>query len=208
MSMIESNPYEDEHALVRACVAGGEDTWSAFVDRYHRLIVATARSVIAGGNAGLEVDELVSSVYEKLLEDDCRRMRAWKGRSRFSTYLVQVARNLCIDATRRHKREQALDKSLNDLPEWVRIGRVDGGQQLTDAQIARVRDAIEQLPSRQALIMRMRLEGKSLREIATLLSAPEGTVFADNSRAIESLRTRLRPLLDEVKENSSQGPNV
>jgi RNA polymerase sigma factor (sigma-70 family) len=61
----------------------------------------------------------------------------------------------------------------------------------TEIRHAALQAAIEALPERQAIIMRMRIQGKSLRDIAHLLNRPVGTVSVESSRAMECMRTLL-----------------
>lgn len=201
--MGSSNTNEDESALVRACVSGGTEPWERFVARYSRLIAATARAV---GEQCIgrhyDADDLAGTVYEKLLEDGCRRLRAWRGQSRFSTYLVQVTRNLCIDAVRRQKRGVVVD-GFGEIPDWLRQSEEYSDVPWDEGVLKALTDALDALPPKQALLMRMRLEGKSLREIASLTRTPEGTVFVENSRALAALRGRLMPYL-----NSGEAPEA
>ena len=61
----------------------------------------------------------------------------------------------------------------------------------TAAQHAALRTAIAALPEKQALILKLRIEGKSLRDIAELLNRPVGTISVENSRAMARVRTHL-----------------
>jgi RNA polymerase sigma factor (sigma-70 family) len=47
-----------------------------------------------------EAEDFLSFVHEKLLEDDCRRLRAFSGRSKLSTYLATVVSRLFVDYRR------------------------------------------------------------------------------------------------------------
>ncbi|MEM9655659.1 MAG: sigma-70 family RNA polymerase sigma factor [Actinomycetota bacterium] len=62
------------------------------------LIERTARS--AGRRSGFkpqDIDDFVSSVTLKLIEDEYRVLRQHRGESRFTTYLVAVVHNYCRD---------------------------------------------------------------------------------------------------------------
>jgi RNA polymerase sigma factor (sigma-70 family) len=76
-----------------------DHAWSGFVEEYGRLILHVARS--HGGSYDAVMDRY-TYVLEQLRRDDHRRLRAYTadGRSKFTTWLVVVARRLCIDAAR------------------------------------------------------------------------------------------------------------
>ncbi|MBI4558096.1 MAG: sigma-70 family RNA polymerase sigma factor [Candidatus Hydrogenedentes bacterium] len=191
---------EEEKALVLACVNGDAAVWNEFVRRYERFIRATAAATRIRYRAyQCEVPDLTGYVYEKLLEDRCRRLRAWRNESKFSTYLVQVTKNLCLDYIKKHNRT-LLVEDQGKLPDWLKESLGPGPLEPEESQEIRLRAAIRSLPPRQAMIMQLRLADRSLRDIAALLGIPEGTVATENSRALETLRNRLTRSRDESGE--------
>ena len=187
---------EDERVLIRACADGASGQWERFVGQYGRLITSTAAAVRAKSPPHLcEMDDLVAYVYEKLLEDQGRRLRAWRGRAKFSTYLVHVSRNLCIDLLRKSGKEDAAlgvaRKGPVDPPDLHGYSLEE--EEWRDVQRNALREAIDELRPRQRMIIRLRLKGKSLRDIARAMKLPRGTVFVENSRAIERLRGVMGP---------------
>jgi len=67
-------------------------------------------------------------------------------------------------------------------------------QLLQQDEVARVHDALEQLPAdfREVIVLR-EIEGFSYKEIATVIKAPIGTVMSRLSRARERLLAALHP---------------
>lgn len=193
-----SNPYRNEADLIAACLAGEPAAWNCFTARYRRLIRTTAARIRARHRtASADTDDLESHIYQRLLEDDMRRIRAWQGRARFSTYLVQVTRNLALDyyalrsqrpvpeEYQAHVEEQFVPQTLED-------------QEIQNARRVAFRKALEDLPDKQALIIRLRLEGKTLNEIAAITNRPPGTIAVENSRAIEKLRRASEMMLKQI----------
>jgi len=183
-----SNLYESEAPLIRACAEGDPEAWVRFRAQYGRLIRATA-SKFCGFNEE-SVADLEAITYQKLLEDRCRRLHAWQGRSRFSTYLVQVVRNLALDWLDKERRTLQ-GSSIEDSPEIAAENDAYEETEYHDVQVQALKQAITRLPERQAIIIRLRLEGKSLRDIALTLKRPVGTVSVENSRALTRLRTYM-----------------
>lgn len=206
---MSSTVYEEEKSLIHECVDGGSVPWQRFVDRYGRLIASVACAVCSSwSRPACEADDLVGHVYEKLLEDRCRRLRLWRQQSKFSTYLVQVARNLCHDYLDRHGK--AIPVTENQDPgQWFtgqNAGDVPECEETTNLEARKValRDALARLSPKQAMILRLRMEGLSLRRIAALMKIPVGTVSAENSRAIDRLRAALGDLRDNAQERSKE----
>lgn len=189
--------HESEQTLIAACIEGDPDAWGQFKQRYQRLIRATVVRTSAVDETTL--DDLEALVYQKLLDDRCRRLRNWRGRARFSTYLVQVTRNQVLDWVDSEKRT-LLTQPLDERADAPAPSEEFGADEETRMQVAQLRAAIGALPERQAVIMRLRIEGKSLRDIAQLLRRPVGTISVENSRAMERLRASLEP-----SRNISQG---
>lgn len=185
----ESSPvYESELDLIRSCAEGDPDAWACFRQRYQRLIRAVAMRTSAMDESHL--DDLEATVYQKFLEDRCRRLRAWRGQARFSTYLVQVTRNLVLDWVDAQKRTIATTP-IDDRTEAMAAVRDVELDEEVALQHAALRAAIEALPEKQAVIMQLRIEGKSLRDIAQLLRRPVGTISVESSRAMERMRIQL-----------------
>jgi RNA polymerase sigma-70 factor, ECF subfamily len=192
MPSFSSNDTEDERVLIAACAGGDAKAWDAFMGRYGRLITATASRVRSKYDARqCEAQDMAAFVHERLLVDDCRRLRAWRGKSKFSTYLVQITKNLCVDYVRTHNRDLVVSNAA-DAPEWIQSPALAPESAFEESEIAALTKAIDRLPDKQAMIMRLRLDGKSLRDIAEFMRIPQGTAFVENSRALERLRRTMK----------------
>jgi RNA polymerase sigma-70 factor (ECF subfamily) len=196
---MSSSIYSRDQRLVDACVAGSPESWDEFLAQYRRLVRSTVVKVCGSGKQRHEQEDIEAHVYEKLLEDECRRMRLWRRRARFSTYLVQVTRNLTLDYLNKGGKKPHVEP----FDEHHDIGEpepsFDG--ELNDLRLDALKWALEKLPPRQSIIIQMRLEGKSLRGIAEALNRPAGTVSVENSRAMEKLREILRRSHPDLRED-------
>jgi RNA polymerase sigma factor (sigma-70 family) len=74
--------------------------WRGFVDAYSTLLLQVARSTAQGHDRAMDA---YTFLLEQLQEQECRRLRVYvaKEGTRFSTWLLVVARRLCIDYHRR-----------------------------------------------------------------------------------------------------------
>ncbi|OLC45159.1 MAG: hypothetical protein AUH68_04945 [Gemmatimonadetes bacterium 13_1_40CM_4_69_5] len=73
-----------------------DSAWADFVAAHSRLLLHVARSLTTDHDAAMDG---YAHVLERLREHDCRRLRGYApdGRTKFTTWLVVVARRLCLD---------------------------------------------------------------------------------------------------------------
>jgi RNA polymerase sigma-70 factor (ECF subfamily) len=145
----------------------------------------------------LEAEDLAQDVFLKLF----RGASAYEPRSRFSSFVLRVARNAWIDRRRRRAARVSavsLDDesgSPNATANAVVDPRAASPSELeADEDRRRLEVALRQLPEAHATVLELAL-GQSLpySEIASLLEIPVGTV---KSRVFNALR-KLRELLEE-----------
>jgi RNA polymerase sigma factor (sigma-70 family) len=76
-----------------------ELAWARFMAKHSRLVLHVARTVEHDHDSAMDG---YACVLERLREHDCRRLRAYvdDGHTKFSTWLVVVARRICIDRQR------------------------------------------------------------------------------------------------------------
>jgi RNA polymerase sigma factor (sigma-70 family) len=112
--MTEHTDFAADLQLARRIVAGSEDDWHAFIDRYTPLIRAVLRRYVRDEDevAGLWAD-LLARLYGGLLAQ-------FAGRSTLATWLVLVARSAALDHQRRICGRRRLPPALSDCPEHYR----------------------------------------------------------------------------------------
>jgi len=124
---------------------------------------------------------------------------AWEHRARFQTWLFTIARNLCVDQSRRDRfrRADSLDaQGPGDEPAMVDSvpGReIDPGR---GAESARLRPVLQRallsLPAEQREVFVLREQaGVPFREIAEIQCVNENTVKSRMRYALEGLRKAL-----------------
>ena len=125
---------------------------------------------------------------------------AFRDGARFSTWMYQIAVNLCRDQTRRKRRwgrlvmapstfggdapqEHAAPESADTNPETA----------LTDTERkSAVRDALSRLPPEQREVLLLKeYEGLKFREIADVLGVPESTVKSRMYAGLDAMRSCL-----------------
>ncbi|HEY8256443.1 MAG TPA: sigma-70 family RNA polymerase sigma factor [Gemmatimonadales bacterium] len=187
--MPAANPSELSTLLHAPTEAAREDAWAAFLRAYTDDILRVVRSL--GGDHDLLMDRY-TFVLDRLLEDDCRRLRGYArpGAGPFALWLVVVVRRLCLD----HHRHR-YGRSRESAPPEERAGRRRLADLVSDemdtallaaptaaapdAVLARseraraLAQAMEELPHRDRLLLRLRFsEDLPAREIARLMGFP------------------------------------
>lgn len=173
----------DEQALVWAARRDP----AAFAQLYREYLQPVYRYTLARVGNGEEAQDLTSQTFLAALEG----IDAYRGQSRFSTWLFGIARNKCSDYFRRRRttdrqvvienaeREPAPDPPLDDLVE-------------RGARFEEFARQAQRLPADQAEALSLRIfGGLSAAEVGQVMGRSEAAVKMLVYRAIRELRTRL-----------------
>lgn len=215
---IRSLPVSSDSPLVRLlerCLAGEDDAWIAFVDRYHRVIARYAHRAARGVEDGGELaHELVQDVYVRLLEHDRRALRAWRGtdEASFLKYLAIITTSVACDKLRsqRSKKRSAVLVSLDapvgedgtgsvqdvvgddgrSSPDTLYLERFE--EERLNALLVKACEGTN--GARNRLIFRLHaVEGFSPREIAEIPSIKSSPAAVETT--LRRTRIRLRELI-------------
>src|SRR5712692_9241995 len=110
-SMAAALPFELSRLFQAPDGPARDDAWANFVAAHSRLLLHVARSLSPDHDGAMDG---YTYVLERLREEDCRRLQGYvaDGRSKFTTWLVVVARRLCLDHHRQRygrAREASVD---------------------------------------------------------------------------------------------------
>ena len=131
---------------------------------------------------------------------------AYERQAKFTTWLYTIARNLCVDASRRakHRKVTSLDAPVgNDedaspLIDMVADGTAGVDRKAINHELAlRIRKAVDALPDEQREIFMLReISDLQFNEIAQIVGCPENTVKSRMRYALEKLREALEEYRD------------
>jgi RNA polymerase sigma-70 factor (ECF subfamily) len=144
-------------------------------------------------------DEMLQEVFLRVIRAKDRYQRT----ARFTTWIYTIARNLCVDESRRQKFRRTLPleakrrsrggddgQSILDVTEAQQVG-LDAQSEAPKLR-ERVAAAIEGLPDDQREVFMMRqFGGLSFKQIGEAVGAPENTVKSRMRYALEKLRGDL-----------------
>jgi len=182
----------DEELLISAR-SGDTQSLGALVARWERPLYRFVYRMLPGG--GDDASDICQETFLRMI----KKANRFREGSRFSTWLYQIALNLCRDQARRHRRwsrildrnrefDERIDAAVEDEPSddgpWASVEREERQQA--------VKLALKQIPAEQREVLVLKeFEGLKFKEIAAILDCPESTVKSRMYYGLSALRTAL-----------------
>jgi RNA polymerase sigma-70 factor (ECF subfamily) len=153
-------------------------------------------------------EDLLQEAFMRVI----RGAEAYKRQAKFTTWLYTIARNLCVDQTRRrkHRKHASLDAPMDasddsgTLLDVIPSNEMASDRKSVNKQLhATMQRAIEALSDEQREVFLMReFLDMPFRQIADVVGVPENTVKSRMRYALEKLRLEL----DEYKDVAKAAP--
>ena len=120
---------------------------------------------------------------------------SWEEIDSIEAFCLTICRNLSLDKVRRMDNQtQSLDASIQ--PHDQRVASNPEEQTIQNDRIRLVRQLINALPEKQRSCMQLRdMEGKSYKDIATILDITEEQVKVNIFRARQTIREKFKKFL-------------
>ena len=182
---------DSDSSLVARCLRGDEAAWEDLVRIHTRRVYALCYRFTGSAS---EAQDLTQEVFLRVFRT-VRSFRSLEGS--FTTWLTRVTRNLLIDHYRRTRQERVTDSIEDQLPVLEETGAaasMQPEQALAGREASEILQATLQKLSpdlREAVILRD-LQEMEYREIAQVLTIPEGTVKSRINRGRAELARLLR----------------
>ena len=176
-----------DEELVEACQAGEASAFDVLVARWESRIRGAAYRFLGS-------EEEAKDVAQEAFLKAYRALGGFKREARFSSWLYQIATNLCRDRLRRRRSRGTV--SLEEMEETggaIVETRPGAHDRLLQEDLARaVRRAIHALGEEQREVVILKeYEGLTFLEIAQALDVPVSTVKTRLYRGLGQLRLRL-----------------
>ena len=170
---------DDAAEEVRRAKLRDEETWSAWYDRYYRVLY---RYALARTGTREEAEDIAAQAFVRALEGIDRY--DYRGRPVLA-WLYRITHNLVADHNRRDRRKPAIrleDAPMHDLH--------DHGIEVSNIEL---QDALARLKPdhREVLVLRF-LVDLSHRETAAIMGKTEAAVYSLQVRAIDNLRRAIK----------------
>ncbi len=188
-NLIQTSEISD---LVEGIKKGDREAFMAVIRQYQRKVFLLAYSYLRNKEDALDV------VQETFLRLHQKAHMFRKGRN-FQNWLLQMAKNICIDTYRKHhskENEFRSEKSIDEISFPSSHGDHDNSS--SDLKVIFSR-CLEKLSEKQRMIFVMKhYNHLQYSEIAQILDIALGTVKSLHFKAVRNLRILMSPYLGRI----------
>ena len=176
--------------LIRKCLNGEVQSYGALVDRYSARIINLSYMMIGNRH---DAEDIAQEAFIRAY----RALQKFQQKAKFSSWLYQIALNLCKDYLKAKARGV---KSLDD----EQLSVLEPGTKEQAARLVLASELSEQMretigklpvPYRETFVLR-HLQGMEYEEVSAITGVPADTVRVRAYRARELLREALGPQVD------------
>jgi RNA polymerase sigma factor (sigma-70 family) len=196
-----TNGRAEERDLLLQCIAGDQQASEAFVKAYSNLVYHAIQYTLLSKNIGFDsqdAEDLHNTVFLKLFEKNCLKLRQFKGRNgcSVSTWIRLIAVRTVLNFIRQSGVDsisgQRLRVSIEEIAElkdripetWTMMEKKE--------QLNLLRQGLNHLSPRDRLFMKLYLEkGYSIKEISETMQISIDNVYMVKHRSVKRLKTYL-----------------
>jgi len=186
---------KEDRALIQAALNGDEKAYETLLSKYKNLVYTIMIKMVRNPQ---EAEDLTQEAFMKAFNS----LASFNEEFAFSTWLMKIATNNCIDFLRKKKlRTYSIHEPIQYKDEKIEIDMADTEPSpekslLQEERKKVLENAIKELPERYRYVIILRhKEEKSYEEIAEILNLPLGTVKAQIFRAREMLNKKLKQII-------------
>lgn len=181
----------EDLVLARACAAGNERAWEAFLLRFREKLYDVARQITREDSSARELaDSVYADLYGTKTRDGTRvsKLASYTGRGSLDGWLRTVLAQEFVNTYRKQRRLTSLDEEAENGVQFAAAAPTAGTLPGTELEHA-TDEALRALSAEERFVLASYfLDGRTLAEIARSLSVHESTI----SRKLEKLTRQLR----------------
>ncbi|HLH36681.1 MAG TPA: sigma-70 family RNA polymerase sigma factor [Alloacidobacterium sp.] len=183
----------DDHALIRAVLAGDKDAYGQLVMRHSQSVFRVAFRITENE---ADAEEVVQESFFR----GYRKLESFDARASFQTWIYRIAMNCALDVLNKRKSHAAMPIAEEYDGEQATVQLADGAagpeRLLLSRQIEALRQtAMEKLTATERVAFVLRhMEDRSTEEIAAALGIAPNSAKQAVFRAVQKLRQSLAPL--------------
>ena len=178
---------------------GDKKSLEELMEKYQKLVINTAYRLIGDRT---EAEDIAQEVFLRVYN----RSRSYKPQAKFSTWLLKITKNLCLNRLRGKRRHPVVSldslveteegKVLRDIPAPAQA-RPDVLLERKELQKL-IKESIDSLPPKQRMVVVLaKYDNLPYREIARVMGCSVTAVKLRLHRAKVTLKERLAPYLEK-----------
>lgn len=189
---------ETDVELMLRVKVGDRASFAALLQRYRAPLIHYLNRMVRDQASA---EELAQEVFLRVY----RARRRYSPDARFTTWLFKIATNLALNRMRDSRAQRGAETPMEELKPsalgGIRDSRRTAEQEMIEQErVRKIREAVLALPEKQrAAVILHKYHDMDYAEIAKILGCSTSALRSLLFRAYESLRERLRPLV-EAKE--------
>ena len=181
---------EEDRRLIEGLLNNNMAAFNEVIARTIRMAVACYRRFrVELKSLGLEPGDVAQEVLFRLVNSDYGIFRRWDYRESVDAAIYKITRNLCLDLTKKARKERRMLRSYAELRSDVQMGEFQVERKEAREYFER---CLRSLSEVDRTIIQMRRAGRSFDEIAKALGASYSMVTTRFHRAKKRLRDMLR----------------
>ncbi|MFH1454596.1 MAG: RNA polymerase sigma factor [Armatimonadota bacterium] len=176
----------NERELVNNILEGREEYFEQIVDEHKNKVYNFVLNIIYNRE---DAQEIVMEAFYRFYKD----LKNFKGHCKISTYIYQIAKNLCKDYI---KKKKAITASLEEMENFIQTGTNSEEIYIKKEESRQILNALKSLKNgyKEAIILR-ELEGLSYEQISEILNENINTVKTKIRRARQDLALQLKDMV-------------
>ncbi|HOK09323.1 MAG TPA: RNA polymerase sigma factor [Candidatus Hydrogenedens sp.] len=169
----DNNPISHEISdkkLIEQIKNGDEQAFVTIMNRYYNMVFYACLK-------RLHNKEIAKEAVQEVFLKVWKNINSCSEETFFTSWLLTITQNHCIDLIRKDKSRRNHEQSMEEIENIDSfLSKHDAIQNKLETEY--IYHLIEQLPEPQRFVLKKRLEGWSVQEIAEHLNCPLGTVLS------------------------------
>ncbi|MCL6268308.1 RNA polymerase sigma factor [Flagellimonas myxillae] len=183
-SLEADDPYAhlSDEELVQKIVANNNPLlFGKLYDRYAKMVYNKCYGFARSDD---EAEDLTQDVFLQLFI----KLKMFKGRSKFSTWLYSFTYNFCVNYVNRNKQRKMSDKSVPVEDSEYKLTAEIPDESLFEMKTKKLKKALEQIsPEDKSILLLKYQDGASIKDLIALMEIGESAVKMRLKRAKEKL---------------------
>lgn len=179
-----------DQIIIHQILQGDTKAFAVLVDRYKDLVFTLALQMLKNRE---EAEEVSQDTFIKVF----KKLKNFKGDSKFSTWIYRIGYNTCLDRIKSNKRKQNT-VAINEFTAHE-VKTLDNALSIMEAQESKqtIQDCLQMLPADDcALLTLYYFEELSLEEIGKIIGVKANNVKVKLFRSRKKLTTILQNKLE------------